>query len=146
MGAEGETIMATRADGRGVRRSERDRVLLGVAGGLGEFAGQRPALVRLLFVVGALAGGVGLLAYLALAVLLPEGDDEADPATCTYDGLAETAAGLGTGLLAVAIPVGLGLLVLGREMGWVGALDWRALAALLAAGLGAALLLGRRCS
>jgi signal transduction histidine kinase len=51
------------------RRSASDRVIFGVAGGLGERLGIDPVVVRLAVVVLSLAGGVGVLAYLLAAVL-----------------------------------------------------------------------------
>lgn len=51
-----------------LRRSATDRVLLGVAGGIGERIGVDPLVVRLAFVLLSLAGGVGFLAYLAALV------------------------------------------------------------------------------
>jgi len=45
-------------------RSRTNRVLLGVAGGLGERLGVDPVLVRVAFAVLALAGGAGLVLYL----------------------------------------------------------------------------------
>ncbi len=54
-------------------RSRRERMLAGVAGGLAEYFHIDPVLVRLLFVVATLAsGGGGLLAYIVLAIVVPE--------------------------------------------------------------------------
>jgi signal transduction histidine kinase len=50
----------------GLYRSRSSRVLTGVAGGLGERLGVDPAFVRAAFVVLALAGGAGVILYLAL--------------------------------------------------------------------------------
>jgi phage shock protein C len=55
-----------------LHRSSREKMLAGVAGGLAEYTGLDPALIRLLFVVLALLGGHGLLIYLLLAVILPQ--------------------------------------------------------------------------
>jgi phage shock protein C len=61
-------------------RSRKDRVIAGVAGGLAEYFGMDPLIVRLLFVVLALAGaGSVVLAYIILAVLVPEEPAEAAP-------------------------------------------------------------------
>ena len=49
-------------------RSDRDRVLAGVCGGLAGRLGVDPTLVRLVFALLALAGGAGILLYLALWV------------------------------------------------------------------------------
>jgi signal transduction histidine kinase len=51
------------------RRSANDRVLTGVAAGIGERLRIDPIVVRLCFVVIAFAGGVGVLLYVALALL-----------------------------------------------------------------------------
>lgn len=60
-----------------ITRSSADRVLTGVAGGLGERLGLDPIVVRLAFVVLAFAGGVGVLAYVALAVVSRAPDQDA---------------------------------------------------------------------
>ena len=54
-----------------LRRSASDRVLLGVCGGLGDSVGVDPVLLRLAFVLAEAAGGIGIFAYLAAAVVLP---------------------------------------------------------------------------
>jgi signal transduction histidine kinase len=51
------------------RRSANDRIALGVAGGIGERLGIDPVVVRLAFVVLSLAAGVGILLYVALALV-----------------------------------------------------------------------------
>lgn len=52
-------------------RSNTDRVIFGVCGGLGEFFGISGTLVRLLFVIFTLAGGSGILLYIIAALLMP---------------------------------------------------------------------------
>jgi signal transduction histidine kinase len=49
-------------------RSGRDRIVAGVCGGLAESLGVDPTLVRLVFALLAIAGGAGVLLYLALWV------------------------------------------------------------------------------
>jgi phage shock protein C len=53
-------------------RSKNDRMLFGVAGGLAEYLNVDPVLVRLFFVLLTLGNGVGLLIYLAMAIVMPE--------------------------------------------------------------------------
>jgi phage shock protein C len=53
-------------------RSTTDRMLGGVAGGLGEYFGLDTSLVRLLFVLLFLLGGHGLLVYIILWIIVPE--------------------------------------------------------------------------
>jgi phage shock protein PspC (stress-responsive transcriptional regulator) len=55
-------------------RSTTDRVLSGVAGGLAELWDLDPALVRVVWaVLVPLTGGLALLAYIVLAIVVPEG-------------------------------------------------------------------------
>lgn len=61
---------------RRLTRSRDDRLLGGVAGGLGEFLGVDPTLVRIVFVLVALFGGSGFVLYGALWLLVPPADDE----------------------------------------------------------------------
>lgn len=53
-------------------RSRTDRKIVGVCGGLAEYFGIDPTLVRLLFVLGLIFVGGTLLAYLILALVIPE--------------------------------------------------------------------------
>jgi phage shock protein PspC (stress-responsive transcriptional regulator) len=64
---------------RPLLRSKYHRVLWGVAGGIGDHIGVSPLLVRVAFVVVSLFGGAGILAYLVLAVALPEDDGTGRP-------------------------------------------------------------------
>jgi phage shock protein PspC (stress-responsive transcriptional regulator) len=64
---------------RPLLRSRDDRKIWGVAGGLAEHVGFNPTLVRIFFVVTLFFGGAGLLAYLVLAVALPEDDGTGQP-------------------------------------------------------------------
>lgn len=55
-------------------RSNKDKMLLGVCGGIGEFFGVSSSLVRLLFVVFTLMGGSGILIYIIAALLMKKSD------------------------------------------------------------------------
>jgi phage shock protein PspC (stress-responsive transcriptional regulator) len=56
-----------------LRRSRRYRIVAGVCGGMAEWLGWPPTLVRVLFVVvGALPFLSGILVYLVLWVVIPE--------------------------------------------------------------------------
>ena len=67
-------------------RSESDRVLLGVAGGTGERIGVDPLVVRLAFVLLALAGGVGFVAYLVAVLASQEPEPGQDQQTRPAEG------------------------------------------------------------
>jgi phage shock protein PspC (stress-responsive transcriptional regulator) len=64
---------------RPLLRSKDDRMIWGVAGGLAAHIGFSATVVRLAFVVLTLFGGAGLLAYLVLAVALPQDDGTGKP-------------------------------------------------------------------
>lgn len=53
-------------------RSFHGRVIGGVAGGLADFFGMDPTIVRLIFVLIAFFGGGGVLLYIILWIVLPE--------------------------------------------------------------------------
>ncbi len=52
-------------------KSEEGKMLFGVCAGLSEFLRTDVNLVRILAVVSAFCGGLGVVAYIAAAVLLP---------------------------------------------------------------------------
>ena len=52
-------------------KSEDNRILCGVGGGVGEYLGIAPTLVRLVWVLITLAAGAGLLLYIAAAIIMP---------------------------------------------------------------------------
>ncbi len=55
-----------------LRRSRSDRMVAGVCAGLAEYFNVDPVLVRLVFVLLALAGGPGVLLYIVLWIIMPE--------------------------------------------------------------------------
>jgi len=54
-----------------LHRSKTEKVIAGVAGGLGEYFGIDPVLFRILFVFLILWGGAGILFYLILMFIIP---------------------------------------------------------------------------
>ncbi len=54
-------------------RSKKNRVLAGVCGGIGEYFNVDPTIIRLLWVIFALMGGTGILAYIIAWIIIPEG-------------------------------------------------------------------------
>jgi phage shock protein C len=73
------------SDIRRLYRSRKDRMIGGVCGGLGEYLNVDPTLVRLLFVLFALTGGSGVLAYLIMLVVIPEEPWEKEAAAPTEE-------------------------------------------------------------
>jgi phage shock protein PspC (stress-responsive transcriptional regulator) len=53
-------------------RSRTNKKLLGVCGGIGEFFDVDPTIIRLLWIFGFFAVGLGLIAYLIAAIVIPE--------------------------------------------------------------------------
>lgn len=53
-------------------RSRSNRQLAGVCGGLGQYFGIDPTLLRMAFVLMVIFGGTGLLLYIILALVIPE--------------------------------------------------------------------------
>ncbi len=56
--------------------SNTDKKIGGVCGGLAEYFNIDPTFVRLLFVLGALLGGITFIAYLALWIIAPRRSKE----------------------------------------------------------------------
>jgi phage shock protein C len=65
---------------RRLYRCRHDRRLAGVAGGLAEFFDLDPTLVRVLFFLSIFLGGVGLLLYIGMAIIVPLEPVSADAA------------------------------------------------------------------
>jgi phage shock protein C len=57
-------------------RSRQDKMLGGVCGGVGDYLGVDPTLIRLAFVAATLLAGWGPILYIVLWVIVPEGDTD----------------------------------------------------------------------
>lgn len=53
-------------------RSQDNRIIGGVCGGLGEYLGVDPTVIRLIYIILALWFGSGILAYIIFLILVPE--------------------------------------------------------------------------
>jgi phage shock protein C len=53
-------------------RSSSQRMLAGVCGGVAEYIGWDPTIVRVIWIILTLAGGSGILLYLILWLVMPE--------------------------------------------------------------------------
>ena len=119
-------------------RSRSDRMLFGVSGGLSDHLDIDPTLVRLGWVVlGIVTGGFAILAYIVLAIVVPERDDEEDASEAASgdgaeagstrsdgDGAARRRRGRGFGVVAGAALIVLGVLFLGVNLDLIGWIDW----------------------
>ncbi len=111
-------------------RSQSDRMVAGVCGGLATYIGIDPTLVRLAFVLLSLASGIGLAMYLILWVVMPKGPspeeemikvgvDEMDPSVYKTENTGRKPAAT-VGILFVL----LGVFFLFSELGWFGSGLW----------------------
>ena len=57
-------------------KSRNNKMICGVCAGIADYFNIDPSIVRVLWAVLALAAGTGVLAYIACAMILPEGDTE----------------------------------------------------------------------
>ena len=114
---------------RRLQRSRDDRWLAGVCGGLGDYLGVDPVIVRLVAIALVFAGGVGVIAYVAAFLLVPEAGRER-PIVRT--GLA--GGGDRPWVIAGAVLLGIGALAFldAIDFGWSGDVVWSLL--LLAGG------------
>ncbi len=64
---------SSRGSARGrIHRSTRDRKLCGVCGGIAEWLGVDPVIIRLAWAVLAMGWGTGIMLYIICAFVLPE--------------------------------------------------------------------------
>lgn len=61
---------------RHLYRSRSNKVIAGVCGGFAEYFGVDPTIVRLIWVLVTLTYGLGLIAYIIAAIIIPEGGFE----------------------------------------------------------------------
>ena len=86
-----------------LRRSRSDRKALGVAGGLGQWAGVDPLVFRVLFVVLTVFGGSGLLLYALGWLLVPEDGEAESEAQRLVNGRSRSSAATVIGILVVLV-------------------------------------------
>lgn len=53
-------------------KSEKNRMFCGVCGGIAEYLKVDPSIIRVLWVLFACLGGSGILAYIIIAIILPD--------------------------------------------------------------------------
>lgn len=52
-------------------KSSQNRMICGVCGGIGEYLGVDPTVVRVLWVIFSVFGGAGIIAYILAAIIMP---------------------------------------------------------------------------
>ena len=53
-------------------KSRSNKMLAGVCGGIGEYFGVDPTIVRVIWAVLSLSAGIGILAYIICAIVIPD--------------------------------------------------------------------------
>ncbi len=116
-------------------RSEADRMIAGVCGGLAAYLNIDPVLVRLAFVILLFASGIGFPIYLILWVIMPSevGADKLG-ADVIHDNIEEMSKTVSDGMSRIGRPntVGIVLVLLGIYFlfgqfgwgGWLSAIFW----------------------
>lgn len=139
---------------RTLYRCRENRVIAGVASGVAEFFGLDPTLVRVLWFLSLFVGGLGLVAYVGLAIIVPNEplSPEAEAAAAaagghtgfTGEGHRHRSGGIGDGRVVTFI--GLALMLLGAlallgEL-FPGVATWRYLGPAFVIGVGGLLIAG----
>jgi phage shock protein PspC (stress-responsive transcriptional regulator) len=145
-------------------RSDSDKIIGGVCGGLGEYMHVDPLILRILFVILAMVNGLGLIAYLIMWVLVPAahvaGSSQEEIMRHNVEEIGVRARELGTEarqalggkwgnaklsgnhmLIAGAVLVGIGLLVLLSNFGLLWWFDFGKLWPLVLIAIGGVILL-----
>lgn len=65
-------------------RSRTESIIAGVCGGLGEYFGVDPVIVRLIFVLVTLTTGIGVIVYPVLWIVMPKGEPAQSPAAMPH--------------------------------------------------------------
>lgn len=121
-------------------RSRTNKMIAGICGGLGEYLDVDPTIVRVVFIALVLANGMGLLAYVAMWLIVPEEGETAAPAT------AETAkAGAEPAVIAGVVLIVLGAFFMLQNLNvwWLGWVTGKVLWPAVIIAIGLVLLLRR---
>ncbi|WP_157950219.1 PspC domain-containing protein [Vallitalea okinawensis] len=57
-------------------KSRNNKIMFGVCGGLGEYLGVDPSIIRIIFVLASFLDGIGILIYLVMALIIPSNNGE----------------------------------------------------------------------
>ena len=137
-------------------KSTTDSMLLGVAGGMAEYFGADPTLVRIIWVLAALASaGLALIVYVILAIIMPRQSFDSPVGVSSEvseqvgsleeEGLSQLETGRSTGRLALfgLVLIGIGVLLLLSNLGVLSWWRWDLFWPVLIILAGVALLAGR---
>ena len=123
-------------------------MLFGVAGGLAEYLELDTVLVRVAIVVLCFAGGLGIIAYIALALVMPEAPEgnsetssEETPDVSSPTGLSSSTQRNRT--IIGGILIAIGVIFLFQQLDFFGWLRWDLLWPLIIIGIGLSLVWNR---
>lgn len=118
-------------------RSEEERMIAGVCGGLAEYLGVDPVLVRLAFLLLIPAGGVGVPLYFILMIIMPSESDvdlsQSEVIEKNLEGLGDTlSSSVERGrqhpngpVIAAGLLIFMGIYFLFENLGWIsGSIFW----------------------
>src|SRR6187200_1004718 len=125
---------------RRLLRSTGDRVIAGVAGGLGRYFGVDPVIFRIGFALSLFFGGLGGLAYLLLAVFVPT-DGDPDRAQRVGGRLRGLGFWRSAGMIVIAGLLLMGLFALAGGAAFAVGLGWGVPVAIVIIAIGLLLLL-----
>jgi phage shock protein PspC (stress-responsive transcriptional regulator) len=94
-------------------KSRDNKVIDGVCGGLGEYFGIDPIIIRLLWVVAIFVGGTGVLAYIIAMIIIPEAPRNGEPIEEGEEGTAYSDAHAPASQRDSSKLLGLGMIALG---------------------------------
>ena len=135
-----------------LHKSTTDSMLFGVAGGMAEYFGADPTLVRIIWVLAALASaGLALIAYVILAIIMPKQESDSTEEVSSQMGDSEDGAPTETRRrrwtdrrnLFGAVLIGIGALFLLNNLGVLYWWRWDIFWPLVIIGVGVALFIGR---
>ena len=107
---------------RRLLRSRNDRMIAGVAGGLADYFAVDPVIIRIGFAISVFFGGLGALAYLALVLFVPVGDEGEVTGEAAIESSRGLAIGAGIGLAILALSLGIfdADFLFGGDGWWIG--------------------------
>lgn len=133
-------------------RSETDRILAGVCGGLAAYLGIDPVLVRLAFLILLFASGIGFPIYVILWIVMPP-ETEADKpnAKVIQENIEEMGSTVYSGVNRIGRPGTIGVLLvlfgiyfLFNQLGWFNGISGGVFWPLVIIGIGIYMLIRRR--
>jgi len=97
-------------------KSKRDRIIDGVCGGIGEYLGIDPVIVRIIFILLFFMGGIGLLLYIAGMLIIPVNPEHKEEKFKPEEKTQTSGRGILFIFGVILIIIGLGLLL--ENLGW----------------------------